>query len=314
MTPQDDLPRVVSFSGGQTSGFMLRRLIDANEDFRERFKVVFSNTGKEHNATLDFVHDVEKQWEIPIVWVEYDRISSININPDLVPNGRIKINLLKQQANNQEAHWFKIVDYKTAARTTDKITPFDKMLEWAAALPNVRGRSCSAFLKMRTMEKYLRSIGVAKYYDYIGIRYDEIHRAHEIIINGDSHRRSPCFPLCDDKITKQDVDAFWNQNSFKLNIPNHMGNCDLCFLKAKWKRLAITRRNPDVAKWWADWESKFIQKGVTGEGARFRKDQSYQQLINEATHPELDLKDENDWDVPCSCAVGGYRDKSEIED
>ncbi len=63
------LPNIVSFSGGLSSGDMLRRLIEANPDFNERFIVVFENTGKEHNATLEFVRDFQAHYKIKIVWL-----------------------------------------------------------------------------------------------------------------------------------------------------------------------------------------------------------------------------------------------------
>ena len=43
----NNLPNIVSFSGGLSSGKMLADLIAANPDFRERFIVVFENTGKD---------------------------------------------------------------------------------------------------------------------------------------------------------------------------------------------------------------------------------------------------------------------------
>ena len=47
--------KIVSFSFGQTSGYMLRKLMDANpKTFDDDFCVVFANTGREHEATLDF--------------------------------------------------------------------------------------------------------------------------------------------------------------------------------------------------------------------------------------------------------------------
>lgn len=30
-----------------------------------------ANTGLEHQATLEFVRDVEHEWGVPIVWLEY---------------------------------------------------------------------------------------------------------------------------------------------------------------------------------------------------------------------------------------------------
>lgn len=45
---------VISFSGGRTSAFMLRQVLDHNDDLSDLI-VTFANTGKEHPATLDFV-------------------------------------------------------------------------------------------------------------------------------------------------------------------------------------------------------------------------------------------------------------------
>lgn len=304
-----DLPNIVSFSGGQTSGYMLRKLMERS-DFAEKFCVVFENTGREHNATLDFVHEVETRWGVPIVWLEYCRIPAVEIDPLLVPAGRKRTNLIKAQEAKEKAHWFREVSYETAARRTDPRTPFDELLEWSAALPNVRGRSCSAFLKRRTLQKWLEAKATGEYNCYIGIRKDEEHRAWEIKASLDDKNEHPQFPLCDEPTTKASVDAFWAAHSFCLNIPNHMGNCDLCFLKARWKRLAVAKADPVAAQWWAGWEAKMEAKGVTGDGARFIAGRSYEGLIHDAGQPELPL-DKTEQDIPCSCAVGGYRGKED---
>lgn len=304
------VPSIVSFSGGQTSGYMLRKLIDENADFSTRFQVVFENTGKEHDATLDFVHDVETKWGVPVKWLEYCRIPALDIDPELVPEGRMRSNLLKQQERGETAHWYREVKWETAARRHESHTPFDDLLEWANVLPNVRTRMCSVQLKVRTRDRYLRANGINAFNAYIGIRKDEEHRKHEILANIDRHE-IPKFPLCDAGTTKADVDAFWLSHPFRLNIPNHMGNCDLCFLKARWKRVAAAKAEPQAAQWWSDWETRFAKK-TTGDGAFFRKGQSYAGVLNDATHPELDFAPEDD-DVPCSCAVGGYRMKGDEE-
>jgi hypothetical protein len=150
----------------------------------------------------------------------------------------------------------------------------------------------------------------------IGIRADEAHRATEILANPDDKGEAATFPLIESKTTKHDVDAWWDANDFKLEIPNHMGNCDLCFLKARWKRVAAARDNPNAAQWWADWEDRFEKKGAR-DGARFAlgKRNSYAAIISEATHPDLfDAVDTSEPDVPCSCAVGGYRSKDEEDE
>lgn len=290
---------------------MLRREIDkiGIDEFNRQFLVVFENTGREHNATLDFVHDVETKWEIPVVWLEYIRANARDIDEALVPEGRKRSNLLKQKEQGVTTHWFKVVNHETAARIGQH-GPFDEFLTWAAALPNVRSRSCSGYLKVRTHNRYLESLGIKEFDAYIGIRADESHRALEITASMESYRTAK-FPLIEDGIIKNDVDDFWNSNEFKLNIENHFGNCDLCFLKAKWKRASIAKSNPENARWWADQEKKFAIKSP-GTGQYFRMGESYQSLIDGLDQMEMDLFSEDD-DIPCSCAVGAYRQMSDDE-
>ena len=61
---------VVSFSGGRTSAYMLRLVLDKNDDL-SNLVVTFANTGKEHPATLEFVRECAERWAVPIVWLEF---------------------------------------------------------------------------------------------------------------------------------------------------------------------------------------------------------------------------------------------------
>lgn len=64
-------PAVISFSGGRTSGLMLRRILDAHDGaLPPDVFVVFANTGKERGETLDFVRDCAVHWDVRIRWVE----------------------------------------------------------------------------------------------------------------------------------------------------------------------------------------------------------------------------------------------------
>ena len=309
----EELPNVISFSGGQTSGYMLWREIQkvGVESFEKNYRVIFENTGREHDKTLEFVHRVETEWGIPVKWLEYTRRPAGEIPLEKVPEGRKQTNLRKKQEAGERDHWFKEVNFETASRI-GKDGPFDELLEWANVLPNVRTRSCSVQLKVRTRDRYLRSIGVGKFNAFIGIRADEEDRAWEIMANIDQYE-NPKFPLLEAGITKQDVDAFWDSQKFKLEIPNFMGNCDLCFLKAKWKLVRIAKDNPEWLKWWMDWEDSF--KATCTSGAVFRSGQSFKDIHMMATHPELPFETGlDDGDVACSCSIGGYRAKVEKDD
>ena len=68
-----ETPGVINFSGGRTSGYMLYHILQAfNGKLPDDLPVVFANTGKEMPQTLDFVHACATNWDVPIVWVEWD--------------------------------------------------------------------------------------------------------------------------------------------------------------------------------------------------------------------------------------------------
>jgi len=56
-------PAVISFSGGRTSGYMLKHILDAHGGtLPDDIIVSFQNTGKEMPETLDFVRDCGERW------------------------------------------------------------------------------------------------------------------------------------------------------------------------------------------------------------------------------------------------------------
>ncbi len=65
---QIDGPAVISFSGGRTSAYMLRRILD--EGLRPDVVVVFADTGKERKETYAFIRECASRWGIYIRWVE----------------------------------------------------------------------------------------------------------------------------------------------------------------------------------------------------------------------------------------------------
>ncbi len=60
-------PAVISFSGGRTSAYMLRRVL--NEGLRPDVYVIFADTGKEREETYAFVRECAERWDVEIVTV-----------------------------------------------------------------------------------------------------------------------------------------------------------------------------------------------------------------------------------------------------
>lgn len=72
LLPVDDWCRVINFSGGRSSAYMLYHILDAHDGKLPNSAVVcFANTGKERPETLDFVKECGERWNVPITWLEY---------------------------------------------------------------------------------------------------------------------------------------------------------------------------------------------------------------------------------------------------
>ena len=217
-------PTVISFSGGRTSAFMLHKVLEiGGGQLPNEAIVCFANTGKEHEATLDFVRDIEKQWNVPIVWLEY----------------------MKEQPK------FKVVNYDTASRNGE---PFAELITNKQFLPNSVMRFCTTELKIHPITRYMASIGHEEFQTFAGIRADEPRRVVKL-------RETLQAPLAIAGVRQADVQAFWKANSFDLNIEfrdkvTPLGNCDLCFMKGGNQLMSIIQREPNRAIWWAEQEKK----------------------------------------------------------
>jgi 3'-phosphoadenosine 5'-phosphosulfate sulfotransferase (PAPS reductase)/FAD synthetase len=88
----------VSFSGGRSSAMMAKIMLD-NYD-RDRLLFTFANTGKEMPQTLDFVHECDVNWNLGVVWIEYDKNNGFRVvnRETASENGRPFRNLLKSES------------------------------------------------------------------------------------------------------------------------------------------------------------------------------------------------------------------------
>lgn len=271
---------VVSFSGGRTSGYLLHEVCRAHRCARQDLSaVIFCNTGLEHEATYRFVEECSRQWDVPIRWLEY------RWEP-----GR---------------HFFVEVTPQTASRDGE---PFRFVIRARGFLPNPVMRFCTAELKIRTSNRFVRQVlGWEKYRNAIGLRADEPKRVAKMLARrsvtvektlfedvkhvgrGASHPpgESPLCPLADAGVTNADVLAFWRKQPFDLQLPvdektgrTLEGNCRLCFLKSSKTLIDIMRADPGAADWWVEME-KANHQGRTRNPTveQFRKDRApYEEL------------------------------------
>lgn len=267
-------PTVISFSGGRTSAYMLWKILEANNGLPDDAIVCFANTGKEEEATLEFVRDCEKHWNVKIHWIEYQFAEKI-------------------------ADRWKEVTFETASRNGE---PFmDLIHESTGYLPNPVARICTARLKIRAIHAFLKAKGWKhnENMDWVGIRADEQRRAAKI-----ARDRTP---LVVDGVTKQIVGDFWKAQPFDLGLPNMNGvtmhgNCDLCFLKPTHQIISLIREKPSRADWWIKAEMSVQTSNKTfGDGGRFRKDRPSYAKLKEFALSHDDMFDNTEETIPCFC-------------
>ncbi len=238
----------LAISGGRTSAYMLRKILDANGDLPDRVCTTFENTGREMPQTLDFLCEISSRWSIPIVWLEY----------------------------RQTAPFFAVVNRDTAAMDGE---PFEALIRKRKYLPNQQARFCTIELKVRTAKRYLMTLGWKHWANGCGLRADEPHRLNK---PPPKDRWTVWTPLAEAGVTKQMVSAFWKEQPFDLALPNNngktpLGNCDGCFLKAEAICASLAVNHPERHAWWERMET-LAQSLTSGTGGTFSKRYSRKEM------------------------------------
>jgi 3'-phosphoadenosine 5'-phosphosulfate sulfotransferase (PAPS reductase)/FAD synthetase len=281
-------PALISFSGGRTSGFMLKQILDAHGGaLPDDVVVAFANTGKEREETLRFVHECGSRWGVKIEWVEWRR----------------------------DGDGFERVGFNSASRSGE---PFSALIEMKRRLPNgIPGnRWCTEYLKVKpifALMRHLLGLEPGGYEELIGIRADEWDRRIEGLARAERDSRSVSHPLCATGITKADVMQFWlGENvdpinprhplpqGFDLGLRPYDGNCTLCFNKGKAIIKRIIRENPGVEAWWISEEDS--------AGGTFHMRYSIAELAAQV-HATPELFDQPvedlEYDAECGLACAG---------
>ena len=148
LSGHEDLPHVIKFSGGRTSGMMLFVLLEAGMLKAERGDVVvFNNTSAEHPATYEFVRHckeiVEEQHGIPFFLIEFQTYEDArNGDWTRLPTYRLVQPTPWSEVNQEGYHW--------------RGETFEEMLSWRGYVPNQFQRTCTTTLKLETTRAFLR--------------------------------------------------------------------------------------------------------------------------------------------------------------
>lgn len=237
---------LVTFSGGRTSAFMAKFIKERYCD--DNLLFVFANTGKEAEATLEFVQKCDKEFNLNLVWIE------------------AKINVEKGIGTD-----YKIVDFETASR---KGEPFRDAIR-KYGLPSKVYRHCTRELKEVPIHKFAKEFFGCEYLTALGIRKDEEHRL--------SNKKGVIYPLAEINIDEKFIREWWRKQTFDLELKDYQGNCDLCFQKSVRKRLTILKENPETAEWWIEMEENYGKEFQ--DKMDMRNDLSITDLVEMAKQP-----------------------------
>lgn len=266
---------LISFSGGETSGYMLYFLTQLWEKRNDvEMKVVFANTGEENEETLIFVDKVAKAFNIDVVWVEA---------------------LVSMEKGEGTKH--KIVTFKTASRNGE---PFEDVIR-KYGIPNQAFPHCNREMKLKPIHSYIKSLGWKDYHTAIGIRSDEFDR-----MTKDYKKNRIYYPLIKDKpMSKQKINFWWEQQPFRLNLKGYQGNCKTCWKKSFRFLHQIANEHPEYFDFFKRMEDKYGKitplerdKVLNEDGTKkmmtfFRGGKTVDELLNEAKNQIHPVRDAN---------------------
>lgn len=183
----------------------------------------------------------------------------------------------------------------------DQENPFDFLLARKnyKVIPNRMKRICTVELKVKTCKRYLKTLGILRFENFIGFRSDEPLRIKRHVERFKKVKTK--FPLYEKGIDKPMINDFWYKKLYTLEIPSILGNCDLCFMKGKNAIISILSVYPELAdKWIAD-EEKAQINGMGG-GHRYFTDVDYKTLKQIAQNNLFKPTDLNEVAPAFNCA------------
>lgn len=282
---------LISFSGGETSAYMLWCVLSDPAFIRlwDEIVIVFANTGEEHPLTLKFVDYVDRTIAGGcIVWVE---------------------SVVRH--NQRRACGHRVVSYATATQGPDLFIDMARKY----GIPNKSYPHCTRSLKLDPITSYVRDElrwETGSYVTAIGIRKDEMDR-----VSSKAAENRIIYPLVSMfPATKKDVNAFWKAQPYRLEITGYQGNCVWCWKKTLRKHYTLLTEDPGFYDTPRILERDYSLHGHNVDGTPrtlFRENRTVADLEAGAKEPFEPFHDENRvYDCPALDVGGGCGESCEV--
>lgn len=301
------MKKVVSFSGGETSAYLCKAMID--KFGRENVDFVFMDTGAEHPKTYEFIKNVNNHFNLNLTCLRGD--FSLPIGSGV---------------------GFRVVHIDDCK---PDLKPYKEMMS-KYGVPYIGGMFCTDRMKLRVFRKYCDDkYGKGNYETWLGIRADEPARLvgkenynickkaglddgdiYDLYINqintpqydafdgmfSSNHIHyslSDIYELINKRIeinnknkirnmaditesSKSDVLKFWSKMPFNLGVGEWLGNCVFCPKKSNLKLAAAQRDEPEMYQSFLDAlndESVRIDNKTGVKEQMYRGKKSLQQVV-----------------------------------
>jgi hypothetical protein len=206
------MKNIISFSGGRTSAYLVHKI---KQSIDTEAKIIFLDTGAEHPKTYKFIRDISFAWKLNIICL------------------RLKINPVLGKGNSYTE--IKLADCK------QDLVPWVEMMKKYGTPYNPSGGFCTRAMKTRVYESYCNEhFGRNKYITWLGMRIDEPNRMVE--------QKGRIIKYLGQISNKEKIDIlnWWSEQSFDLEIPEHLGNCVFCIKKGNNKVALAIKDEPKM--------------------------------------------------------------------
>jgi len=267
---------------------------------------IFANTGMENEETLEFLDKCDSEYNLNIIWLEAVVHEHGKGNTYRVTNFKdaYRISQYKEPLHPFHAHVKKNgIPNATYPQCSDRLK--EQVIESYKKANGLKGVEQALGFRTdesnRAMSKKVKdaimSIGASEY----EFRVTKSHEERMLIVSDCSDERletigryslklkkyNLVFPMIDwFPMNKDDVNDFWEEQPFNLELEAHMGNCATCWKKSDRKLHLIALENPEkyeAFKWFEE-TYKHVKPNTKNGQDRvfFRKHRNSEMIIGEA--------------------------------
>lgn len=285
-------------------------LIKRNYGHKYEQICIFANTGMENEETLEFLDKCDKEYDLNIIWLEAVVHEHGKGNTYRVTNFKdaYRIEQYKDPLHPFHAHVKKNgIPNASYPQCSDRLK--EQVIESYKKANGLKGAKQALGMRIdesnratsKPVKDILKSIGINhddfRIMDNHNYRMETVSNCGNYISDDELlkveryslklQKYNLVFPMCDwFPMDKDDVNDFWEEQPFNLELEAHKGNCATCWKKSDKKLHLIALEQPEKfeAFNWLEDTYKHVKPNTKNGQDRvfFRKHRNTEMIIGEA--------------------------------